>query len=470
VMSGTPTVGTDSYLELQQLYSLFQFLRHPQYGLDAAKGWQRSAFKTACMRYLQGTPEGLDDLTTILSNVMVRHTNRHLDLKPPVFKEHHAVLPSECPSIVQQYFHQCDIQEEEERNKKQERLSATSFETWEARQAAQRADERYAARDGYYKALHIQNVICQARKHGHVKAIVFGENWVDLNYTGHWLTLLMGSEEVTQHHAGMASASIQSFRSSKKACVKCPHCGNFEDVIDGKPPRCSRTILKVRWHGVRGDGIQGYLSEQMDHAFDHRLEFNANPQPQMLERGTALVEADRVEGLLLGRQFQLGDIVQIIGGKLEGCELAAAGGTPSGSAVVLEWRPCFQYTKGFRPSRNTLLGEPRQVVHSPSTVLLLEKTGSHGLDLNFVTHMFLLPGKGAHGAADTYPPVWRQMDDPALINQIVARAHRIGHAKMGQSKAAVEVTTIIFYENSAKCEQADVNLSGKLKELWEQSW
>lgn len=43
-------------------------------------------------------------------------------------------------------------------------------------------------------------------------------------------------------------------------------------------------------------------------------------------------------------------------------------------------------------------------------VLFLQQDGSHGLDLSFVTHIFLL----------------ERIDDAALLDQIVARAHRLG--------------------------------------------
>ena len=43
-------------------------------------------------------------------------------------------------------------------------------------------------------------------------------------------------------------------------------------------------------------------------------------------------------------------------------------------------------------------------------LLLLCEDGTHGLDLSFVTHLFLV----------------HRIGDPALISQVVSRAHRMG--------------------------------------------
>ena len=58
----------------------------------------------------------------------------------------------------------------------------------------------------------------------------------------------------------------------------------------------------------------------------------------------------------------------------------------------------------------TLRGRPWQVVHEDASVLLLSIDGSAGLDLSFATHIFML----------------ERIHDPALENQLVSRAHRMG--------------------------------------------
>jgi len=53
---------------------------------------------------------------------------------------------------------------------------------------------------------------------------------------------------------------------------------------------------------------------------------------------------------------------------------------------------------------------PWRVESEDASILLLEEDGSTGLDLSFATHIFLLD----------------RIKDPALRNQIVSRAHRMG--------------------------------------------
>ena len=51
---------------------------------------------------------------------------------------------------------------------------------------------------------------------------------------------------------------------------------------------------------------------------------------------------------------------------------------------------------------------PWEIEDEDASILLLHEDGSHGLDLSFTTHIFLLD----------------RITDPALENQIISRAHR----------------------------------------------
>ena len=61
----------------------------------------------------------------------------------------------------------------------------------------------------------------------------------------------------------------------------------------------------------------------------------------------------------------------------------------------------------------------------PTHILTLREDGSHGLDLSFVTHMFLV----------------NPIDDPARLSQVVARAHRMG------CEASVRVEPIVLWND-----------------------
>jgi len=88
-----------------------------------------------------------------------------------------------------------------------------------------------------------------------------------------------------------------------------------------------------------------------------------------------------------------------------------AGGVLGGHAIVRSWRACGGNSKisnwhGPRVLHNV----PYSVESEEASVLLLAEDGSTGLDLSFATHIFLLD----------------RIKDPALRNQIVSRAHRMG--------------------------------------------
>jgi hypothetical protein len=80
-------------------------------------------------------------------------------------------------------------------------------------------------------------------------------------------------------------------------------------------------------------------------------------------------------------------------------------GRLGGRATINCWKRCGRW---FGPKPLQL--QPWTVEAQAASILLLEQDGSTGLDLSFATHLFLL----------------ERIDDPALRNQIVSRAHRIG--------------------------------------------
>jgi hypothetical protein len=88
-----------------------------------------------------------------------------------------------------------------------------------------------------------------------------------------------------------------------------------------------------------------------------------------------------------------------------------AAGRRGGRVKVKQFRPCSGANKNcswFGP--RVLETVPWSVTDEDAFVLMLQYEGSHGLDLSFVTHLFLL----------------ERIEDPALRNQIISRAHRVG--------------------------------------------
>ena len=85
-------------------------------------------------------------------------------------------------------------------------------------------------------------------------------------------------------------------------------------------------------------------------------------------------------------------------------------GVVGGQAIICEKGYCGR--RGFAGfhSGHVLSTVEWQVVNEDASILLLGEDGSHGLDLSFATHLFLV----------------KHIDDPALESQIISRAHRMG--------------------------------------------
>ena len=60
--------------------------------------------------------------------------------------------------------------------------------------------------------------------------------------------------------------------------------------------------------------------------------------------------------------------------------------------------------------------------------LMLCEDGSHGLDLSFVTHLYLV----------------HRIRDPALLSQVVSRAHRMG----ADPHRGVQVQTLHLFDDA----------------------
>jgi len=106
------------------------------------------------------------------------------------------------------------------------------------------------------------------------------------------------------------------------------------------------------------------------------------------------------------------------------------GGRLGGHAKVRAWKRCGKGAghSGWHSGTHILKSVPWQIDDEDATVLLLQEDGSTGLDLSFATHIFLLD----------------QLRDPALENQIISRAHRMG------AMGPVDVTLLLANEVERK--------------------
>jgi hypothetical protein len=82
ILSGTPTIGTNTKTALNQIFLLMTFLRHPDYGNGeiGISNWNNKIMKP----FLQQDQRGWNLLTKTLKSIMIRHTKNQLHLHEPI--------------------------------------------------------------------------------------------------------------------------------------------------------------------------------------------------------------------------------------------------------------------------------------------------------------------------------------------------------------------------------------------------
>lgn len=288
----------------------------------------------------------------------------------------------------------------------------------------------------------------------------------------------MGNGAVCEHFGTFRSSELSRFRHSKRKFRRCPLCGFCNQITTGN--NCSNVLLLVEYtdpgnfawlpdlttegppppcaagHGRNGagghytgrclcspEGCPAPPNSTDPHALScggfanpFHLHNMVGPQDQHF----ALVSEEHIQGFVPGRRFGVGDRVTVrrqdvcvdvnaTGDNFQQVGFADReaeafrmtmgatnahlwrGGVLGGAAVVRGWRSC-----GHRSSNKGWFGDkilsqvPWIVEDEEASILLLREDGSTGLDLSFATHIFLLD----------------PIKDPALRNQIVSRAHRMG--------------------------------------------
>lgn len=427
VLSGTPTVGSNVKDALHQVHNLLRFLREPTYGLSPVSKWDRAVANV----FASGAPSGRTALLNVLRPLMVRHTKADLRLPPPRYlPEWHGVVPWPPGATERAWV-------------------AATF-----RRAAVHIVERL--REPRREA---------ARGHGRpVKAVVFSRYINDLEQVGHGLYELEGDEAVAQHFGSFRSAELSRFRNSVTRYRVCPRCGfhNEQDMASGH--KCARQLLIVKYD-VAAPALAGGAGAGVQAGFVPGIQLH---EPSDFER-TWPVETERVylrdntseqgwrpwAGQDFYRWQEMGpaDKRVLVRGDLNvaGSALPRPGG---GNAVclLLGFARCGSYVGPARPhGRPPYEGCPPcwvqrgvpYTLHTPilhgvpwltkeveTRLLLLCEDGSHGLDLSFVTHIFLV----------------HRLRDPALLQQVVARAHRMG----ADPDRGVEVETLHLFDDTVE--------------------
>ncbi|KAJ1403580.1 hypothetical protein B484DRAFT_405046 [Ochromonadaceae sp. CCMP2298] len=303
------------------------------------------------------------------------------------------------------------------------------------------------------------------------KAIVFCEDKEHLRGVAHHCIINLGREEVCEHVDVYASCELSRFRHSKRKHRTCPMCGYKNQVSEGST--CRNVLYMVEYldvlpdapvldaynqphstptppvhppqpagHGYQSNGghfVGCCLCSYNGCASLGKLGCPGHPNPFFggpKERGDyanpnyALVRPGDILNYVPGKLYTVGEEVNVLSAEAYDCGGCGAcaecgGGEGTETSRPLLWRSGRR--GGFARIRNfkdcggrdsskgwcgakQLIGVPWYVKEENASLLFLQKKGCEGLDLSFATHIFLLD----------------IVHDPALKNQIISRAHRIG--------------------------------------------
>mmetsp|Transcript_30569 Transcript_30569/g.64684 ORF Transcript_30569/g.64684 Transcript_30569/m.64684 type:complete len:1068 (-) Transcript_30569:106-3309(-) len=295
-----------------------------------------------------------------------------------------------------------------------------------------------------------------------IKAVVYSNSHNNLLSVAEYLYGAFDNESIAELVEGKIdhmSYELGRFRHNYKEGKNCPICGGWNDYTGKKLTSCNNRLLEV------SDGENTYLlePERIIRAVG-QVEFNSSEDMLVQQLGNP-VENNRLEGAPLTKygislkHWRVGDVLCIDArdphpllqkrwsketwaayGSEQCVELAESDGQegrdnyfgplPSDDEYMAsrqvmvrlkKWQPCGRFHS--RPRWDARRGKQVGWYKGPTLediemrkqkedtfILLLDASLSHGLDLSFVTHMFLL----------------EPIDDAALLEQVTSRAHRLG--------------------------------------------
>ncbi|KAH8053711.1 hypothetical protein JL722_9185 [Aureococcus anophagefferens] len=442
VVSGTPTTGdiddpAATTKHLDQLQKLMKWLRHPDYGLDRRRGPRRR-------RRGRGRARAVVDL---LRTVVVRHRKEDLELPKPVIEN-------------------VEI---------------------EVEPVAGESDADFQWRVDCAMADHVAETLRRGRDAGNnPKMAVFSQHEGDLQSVAEALYDRLGASSIAEfdvRRLGHATSTreLVRFRYDEARTRTCPVCGSEEDA-DAK--LCGRALMEVE---ILDDAV----------ADARTAAFYADPdggEPSAVARvcgKRVLVEPERIlhvdaaaapgapaDGAAYAanfRNWRVGDEVTVTfaerppfarrrddatwrrwgkddcvrravdhgfdGGDWYLGPLWDDAGPPRHGPVrcrLLKWARCGNW-HGRWFSGPKLDRAPVVVRAEKVPVLCLTREASHGLDLSFLTHIFLL----------------EPIRDSALLEQVISRAHRVGAVAPVLAERTKHFICDHCYKSFATNEEAD---------------
>ncbi|KAL7468826.1 hypothetical protein ACHAXS_009057 [Conticribra weissflogii] len=331
------------------------------------------------------------------------------------------------------------------------------------------------------------NVACDRRP---IKAVVYSQSHNNLLSVAEYFYRSFRPEniaELTEGKIADMAYELGRFRNSYKEGKKCPICGGWNDYNGKKMIGCRSLLMEV----CDAEGRTFLIEPERVKRAAGQFEFSSSNVGAV---GTP-VDIDRLGGAPLSeyrishKNWQVGDSLcidargdhplfrkrwshdQWVAYGSDRCmELAAMDGyqgrdgflgplpeyeKKSDSVYVKlnKWQVCGKFHgKNRWYSGPTLEGAKLEKESQDVFLLLLDAKLSHGLDLSFVTHLFLL----------------EPIDDAALLEQVTSRAHRLGctgpvtietvnvwqELDEETKKVAKEFSSVIQYEDRKELSKA----------------
>ena len=486
VLSGTPTVGDEddhdfSARALDQIQRLLVFLRHPEYGIppsssivvdddeDAAnKNEAKDQWLTKVKKpFLDKVDSGRDELEHVLTECLVIHRKEDLKLPQPIF--HQAEVNVPIPEIIQAKIRHSPassdliLQEYLYSNEYQSLVdeAQASFIVQTIKNARLDLNNRGGAlRNEVSHGVADYEHMEPHEDRRPIKSVVYSHRRNDLQDVTEYCYKYLGQENIAELYdpAAISSmgAEMSRFRNDFREVRICPICQRANSIGEKE---CSNALLEVT--GETSRGTVRFLVEP------ERIVRALGPG----EGGTVSIERLNGEPLTSysksSRFWRIGDVLEVdcrsehpihpkrwsdevwhtLG--VDKCIANAQEDNYQGrhwyfgplpeldsqqntmTVTLAKYQPCSKFHKhwyqGPRFANAPIHREDEDVF-----LLALDAEMSHGLDLSFVTHMFLL----------------EPIEDAALLEQVTSRAHRLG------ARGPVQVETVnVFYTLDEKTEE-----------------
>ena len=459
VISGTPVTGNEDNTDynstaLDQLQRILYFLRHPRYGIsnsqDVVEAWEIDV-KTPFL-----SKKSRKNLLGVLKEIMVMHRKEDLKLPEPIFCQigQEVDVPREVEASITANYYETNNSLGALLNipyKLDAYLHSPKFQSL--------VDDAQAT----YVVEAMQNARTELRRTANhqdrpIKGVVYSSSNKDLLSVSDSILRKVSAENVAELYGdsqiGDMSAELERFRHGNKMYRTCPVCKGENGMTVS---RCSNDLmevvsrttgqrflieaervlrtLNVPLHRLGGEPMSNYsVNRKFWRVGDTLVVDIRESHPFLPKRESkkvwkkygAMVCRERAHNdKYLGTDWYFGPLPNNRG---------ANNDRPIEMEVVLKkWQKCGVFHSRARWYQGPkFLEVPASKRKEDVFLLCLDADLAHGLDLSFVTHIFLLEA----------------INDAALLEQVTSRAHRLG------ATGPVRIETIhVFYKCSEGFQQ-----------------